>query len=234
MAYETGAGSLVSLTFDDGLPCQLEHALPLLHTFHTPATFFLIGADESEYGPLAKAAWREARAEGHEIGSHTVTHRKPFSLNVGECVYEAQESKRYLEATIGGPVSTFCYPFTDAPAGLQGAVQGAGYMAARGGRGAREDKFLQPGDGANLFNVPCIHVGPSTIGDADAWICNAVRRGAWLTLMLHGVGDPAAWDNIAAVQFFGLLQKLHNARSAGLQVVTFARGAELYRKGRLL
>lgn len=233
MAYANGAGSLISLTFDDGLACQLKHALPLLDEFRIPATFFLVAADESEYGPLAKADWRKARYNGHEIGSHTVTHRKPFSLTSAECAYETHESKRYLAEHIG-LASTFCYPFTDAPAGLQAEVKRAGYTAARGGRGAREDKFLQPGDGANLFNIPCIHVGPSTIGDMDAWICNAIRRGAWLTLMFHGVGDETAWDNIAPYQFRCLLERIVAAKPNGLAAVTFAQGADLYRKGRLL
>lgn len=229
--YGNGAGSLVSLTFDDGLPCQIANALPMLNRWGLDGTFFLIAADASEYGPLQKEVWRDAYGYGHEIGSHTVTHRKPFTLSTADAVWEARRSKGYLENMINGMVTTFCYPFTDAPAALQDAVRGCGYVAARGGRGARPDKYLVPGDGANLFNVPCFHVGPQTIVDCQQWIDETVRRGAWLTLMFHGVGDPQAWDNISVLWFDELLSYLYAAKSRGLQVVTFSQGAGLYRQG---
>lgn len=233
MAYLTGAGSLVSLTFDDGLPCQIQYALPALRKWLLPATFFVIANDVTEFDTQFRTyVWQKAHHEGHEIGSHSRTHRKAASLSVAEAVMEAQDSKFWIQQRLGQPVTSFCYPFTDAPAHLKGAVIGAGYKQARGGRVARLDKYLQPGDGADLHNVTCIHVGPETIKDADEWINTAVRRGAWLTLMLHGVGDPQAWDNLAVDQFDTLLSKLRGAAPRGLQVATFAECADMYRQGR--
>jgi peptidoglycan/xylan/chitin deacetylase (PgdA/CDA1 family) len=244
MAYANGAGSLVSLTFDDGLDCHKSVVLDVLAWHRLTATFFLIGADNCD-GPrqddvwLANAmpdssfdaaTWRDAYGFGHEIGSHSVNHRKAHTLSVGDCVWEAQESKRYLEDKIGGRVTSFCYPFTDAPAPLQGAVQGCGYTQARGGRGAKVDKYLQPGDGTNLFNTPCFHVGPQTIYEAGEWISTNSKRGTWLTLMFHGVDDVRAWDNISLFNFVNLCGKLRDA--ADTAVVTFAQGAALYRAGR--
>ena len=34
--------ALVSLTFDDGLRCQFESAVPILDRYDFPATFFLV------------------------------------------------------------------------------------------------------------------------------------------------------------------------------------------------
>jgi peptidoglycan/xylan/chitin deacetylase (PgdA/CDA1 family) len=244
MKYANGAGSLVSLTFDDGLDCHKSVVLDVLAHYMLDATFFLIGADNCD-GPrqddvwLANAmpdsafdtaTWRDAYLFGHEIGSHSVNHRKAHTLSVGDCVWEAQESKRYLEDKIGGRVTSFCYPFTDAPAPLQGAVQGCGYTQARGGRGAKVDKYLQPGDGTNLFNTPCFHVGPQTIYEAGEWISTNSKRGTWLTLMFHGVDDVRAWDNISLYNFVNLCGKLQDA--ADTAVVTYASGAALYRAGR--
>ncbi len=231
--YRNGAGSLISLTFDDGLPCQIEHALPALDARGLPGTFFLIANEHTEYdSEFRQETWRNAQARGHEIGSHSVGHKKAATLSVGEAVYEACESKLFLGRKLYNPPVSFCYPYTDAPAHLQGAVQGAGYQQARGGRGARADKYLEPGDGANLMNTPCFHVGPETIKDADEWVATTVRRGAWLTLMLHGVGSPKDWDNLTVEQFTGLLVKLVAAKKLGMVTVTYGMGGMLYRQGR--
>lgn len=234
MAYRNGAGALISLTFDDGLPCQIEHALPALNERHLPATFFVIANHETEYDRYFRGdIWRAAIKRGHEIGSHSVKHRKAASLSVlPDAKFETQASRDFLHQQLDERVSSFCYPFTDAPQFLQTAVQIAGYTQARGGRVAHPDKYMEPGDGKNLFNVPCFHVGPETVSQADEWIATAVRRGAWLTLMFHGVGSPKDWDNLTVEQFTGLLDKLVAARCLGLSTVTFADGAELYREGR--
>ncbi len=39
--------SLISLTFDDGLRCHFEQALPILNAHGLPATFFLIANNDS-------------------------------------------------------------------------------------------------------------------------------------------------------------------------------------------
>lgn len=235
--YRNGAGALLSLTFDDGLRCQLENAVPALNARDLRATFFLVASDRSEFGEFNTHAWRDVALRKHEIGSHGVNHRKAASLSLPEAMLETTNSKNWLSArlspdTMVTPVTSFCYPFTDAPGMLQDCVRRAGYGQARGGRVARPDKFYEPGDGANLHNVTCFHVGPETIKDQQEWIRTAVRRGAWVTLMLHGVGERGAWDNLSMDQFNGLLDALVDARPEGLATVPFAEGAELYRQGR--
>lgn len=231
--YRNGAGSLISLTFDDGLPCQIEHALPALDARGLPGTFFLIANDHTEYdSEFRQEVWRDAQARGHEIGSHSENHKKAATLDVHTAIGEAVNSRDFLAHRLYNAPASFCYPYTDAPDYLQRAVQCAGYKQARGGRGARADKYLQPGDGANMLNTPCFHVGPETIKDADEWIATTVRRGAWLTLMLHGVGSPKDWDNLTVEQFTGLLDKLVAAKPLGLATVTYGMGGQLYRQGR--
>jgi peptidoglycan/xylan/chitin deacetylase (PgdA/CDA1 family) len=99
--------SFLSLTFDDGLLCQFERAVPVLDRHGFPATFFLVANTESIFAdPWAEAkgyTWRKISwstgdirflknmaARGHEIASHTVKHNasrliqfsKPRNLNV--------------------------------------------------------------------------------------------------------------------------------------------------------
>ena len=81
--------SLVSLTFDDGLRCQFQKALPILTRYGLPATFFLTANTDATPDLWSNHAddwwkidWRaddiamlkNVIRDGHEIGSHSVTH----------------------------------------------------------------------------------------------------------------------------------------------------------------
>ena len=62
---------IVSLTYDDALPCHFESVAPLLEEHCIRGTFYV------PCGPALFAhadAWREVAAQGHELGNHTVFH----------------------------------------------------------------------------------------------------------------------------------------------------------------
>lgn len=225
----------VSLTFDDGLPCQREHAVPILDAHRLPGTFFLIV--KSNYDPVFQTKeWLEI-SKRHEIGSHSVFHRKAAELTNKEMLRETADSKRFLENVLKIRVDSFCYPYTDAPAGLQEAVRRAGYKVARGGRIARTDKYLLPGGRYNLMNVPAYHIGQSTFTEApDAEtpfqiVDAALAKEAWVTLMFHGVGpDFSQWDNVSSESFTALCAHLVKRRQEGLWVETFGRVARCFQQ----
>lgn len=138
--------SLVSLTFDDGLRCQFDNAVPVLDRYDIPATFFLIGNRDSTHDRWLghtndwwKIDWREDDianlkkliSEGHEIGSHSVSHH-PSTMKSNPRA-EACESKELIESWLETKVSSFCYPFYSSHAYLAEAVKTAGYEQARGG-----------------------------------------------------------------------------------------------------
>ncbi len=57
--------------------------------------------------------WEQARAlrrRGHIVGSHTLTHPNLAQVRREEAFWELGESKRRLEAALGGPVDHFSYP----------------------------------------------------------------------------------------------------------------------------
>src|ERR1035441_9184746 len=101
--------SLISITFDDGLRCQLEQALPLLNRHNLPATFFLIAnrdpifTDGHRHPDWNKTHWSEQDIElfktmaqqGHEIGAHSV-HHTLRSLDKNPKL-EAEVSKKWIE-----------------------------------------------------------------------------------------------------------------------------------------
>lgn len=202
----------VSLTFDDGLPCQYNTAIPMLNNYGLVGTFFVIVDPPEPYvKEFATNKWRDAIQKGHEIGSHSVTHCKAAELNHQTAYRETASSKEFLQRQLKAPVTSYAHPYTDAPEFIQTALRSSGYMCARGGRVARENKFVTKGDGVKPFNIPCYHINEGTFQDdvVFGYLEEAIRRQAWVTLMFHAVEDSTGWDNVSAASFEKLLEYLH-------------------------
>lgn len=234
MTWNGNRRSALTLTFDDGLPSQIDHALPALDKRGIPATFFVI--QNSMYDSKFRAdVWRDAANRGHEIGAHSVNHGKPADLGVEAQKREVMDCKEFIEQQTGANVTSYCYPYTHVNQHVRAAAM-AKYKQARGGRVARADKYMIPGDNVDLYNTPCYHVGPGCFKERPdeniaVWIAEAVKRGAWLTLMLHGVGNPGDWDNITVQEFNTLLDLMEEAQNRGAWLTTFANAADSYRAG---
>jgi peptidoglycan/xylan/chitin deacetylase (PgdA/CDA1 family) len=103
----------------DGLDVFLE----FLGREGLPSTFFCTGDIAAPLAPRL----REMAAAGHEIASHTHTHRRPLRLTPQEFELELARSKGDLEALLGAPVEGFrapCFSLDDR--GLD-QVRGAGF-----------------------------------------------------------------------------------------------------------
>jgi peptidoglycan/xylan/chitin deacetylase (PgdA/CDA1 family) len=145
-AAVNGADRRAVLTFDDGYENVLTHALPLLQARGFSATVFVVSGklggvndwDGETPGDalLSPDGVRTLQRAGIEIGSHGATHRALPSVSDTELEDEVRGSKAVLEAVIGGPVVSFCYPYGAFDDRSVEAVRRAGYRAAtviRGG-----------------------------------------------------------------------------------------------------
>jgi len=77
--------------------------------------------------------WNQVRimhAAGIEFGSHAQTHRLMPSLSRDELVREVRESKKQIEAMLGGPVTTFAYPNGNYNTAVMAELKAAGYQLA--------------------------------------------------------------------------------------------------------
>ncbi len=77
--------------------------------------------------------WEQARElvdDGHEIGSHSMTHELLPKCSAGEIEFEVSESKSILENRLNTEISSFCYPNGDHDNRAVDAVQRAGYGRA--------------------------------------------------------------------------------------------------------
>lgn len=71
-AWPDGRTMAVSLSYDDALDSQLDNAIPALNRRGLLASFYLVLSAPTVQRRLAE--WREAAAQGHELGNHTIYH----------------------------------------------------------------------------------------------------------------------------------------------------------------
>jgi peptidoglycan/xylan/chitin deacetylase (PgdA/CDA1 family) len=130
--------NLACITFDDGYRDNYEHALPILerHGLRAsffPATSFLGGRFRSwaaDHPMMTAEQVRTLATLGHEIGAHSVTHRKLTQLPADAVRRETADSKSLLEDLTGRPVHAFAYPKGAYDDAVQRAVADAGFAVA--------------------------------------------------------------------------------------------------------
>jgi len=227
--------ALVSLTFDDGLRCQFERAVPILDRYGFPATFFLVAntdpihTDGGQHPDWRKIDWSERDIEllnrmirrGHEIGAHSMTHRRPGLDD--DPKFEAEGSKEWIETRLGGETPSYCYPFYHVTQPIKRAVTEAGFRQARGGHNAG---FYSSREAVDWFEVDCRQITQNE--QVGEW----AQPGRWHVLVFHGIGTwDDGWEPITAEQFAAQMRELAALRDSGAaEVVTFKNGAERLRQ----
>jgi hypothetical protein len=111
---------------DDGTAMRLAvpRAMDLFERYEARATFFLIGCEAESYPD----AVREIADRGHEVASHSMTHRLPFAtLDNERAQEEIIDSKELLLRLSGEEVVGFRAPSWDADTTLCERLARAGY-----------------------------------------------------------------------------------------------------------
>jgi peptidoglycan/xylan/chitin deacetylase (PgdA/CDA1 family) len=136
------ASKCVALTFDDGYVDNLTEAAPILREFGFTATCYIVADRIGSYNawdavqlqvnkPLMDEgqllAWL---AEGHEIGSHTLTHPRLTELSDAAATQEIVESREKLQRMSSSAVDHFCYPYGYCAPEIAAKVRAAGYRSA--------------------------------------------------------------------------------------------------------
>lgn len=148
----TGAvqGREVVVTFDDGFRNQLRNAAPLLAEHGIAACFFVItelvsaAPDRAAQicaerlhlaRPVEPLSWEdldELLGLGHEIGSHTRTHRNLVELEPAALEEELVSSREELRRRLGRPIAHVSAPYGDrdrfSPV-VSRAARAAGYLS---------------------------------------------------------------------------------------------------------
>ena len=137
------ATKAATVTIDDGCVNTLEHAVPVFAKHKVRAIqYFVAGRlggrndwdlpkEDVPERLMDVAQIREWIAAGHDVGSHTITHRNLKTLSLPEAREEILGSRKMLEDLLGVPVLHFCFPYGGwkLPAILD-LVAEAGYLSA--------------------------------------------------------------------------------------------------------
>jgi len=197
--------SAFSFSFDDGLLSQYENARLILNQFGFKGTFYILPDFLTEDFP---AIWRygiwpqfqEIALEGHEVGSHTLTHPYLTNLDVGDTttegtvLYELYQSKKKIEQKIPFAKNiTLAYPFSDRDSDID-SLTSLFYEAARS-EGVEPNSFsLGFWNYYDLNSFPVRFTGPRTMdGDLDElydfqnWTQGPINNGQWGIMMVHEV-----------------------------------------------
>lgn len=195
-AWPHAARAAVSLTYDDGLPSQLDVAVPQLDARGLAGTFFL-NPGLPRFAPR-REDWRKLARSRHELANHTFTHpcsremdwvpkgRGLQDLGEGPMLEEIERGKRAILELGIAAVPSFAYPcgqsFHGEDLRSYAPLVGRQHAYAR----AIEGRVAEPAT-VDLLMVPSVD-GALGAKASLARVEEAMESGGWLVLMFHGVG----------------------------------------------
>lgn len=201
-SWPDGKIGAVSLTYDDGLPSQLDYAMPQLEAHGMRGTCFVTGNEI----PGRDADWRTAAARGHEIADHTTNH--PCDLRrfrpANFRAREVRPMEQYLDELAGvARFRAYAYPcdVTNLDIGSANAqarryarlLRSAGIVAARTSEGDPNDPTRCWRSAYRIHALAVGYDAPDPIA-VEAYLKLATDRGHWAILIFHGlvqqVGKP--------------------------------------------
>lgn len=185
----TGAGPMVSFTFDDAPDSAARIGAPLLEEFGGRGTFYLagslVGQTSDHWVGICPEAILTLHRGGHEIGCHTFSHRRAGELDKATMAAEIEKNRDYfhrLDPSIR--LENFAYPFGFAslPRKIQLATN---FRSSRG---------IQPGVNRGVIDLQFLHAIPliehdTTLERVDRAFDEAVTSKGWLIFYSHDVTE---------------------------------------------
>jgi peptidoglycan-N-acetylglucosamine deacetylase len=188
----------ISLSYDDARVSQTNIALPILDAHGIRATFYVVPG----MVPKRIDAWKQAIANGHEIGNHTVTH--PCSGNfafsranaledysLAKIESEILDANRQIHDLLDVTPTTFAYPCGQTYVGR--GLNHMSYVPVIAkhftvGRGAFAESANHPGtcDLAYAFGMDS---DGASFDKLWSLVEKTIHDGEWLILVSHDIGD---------------------------------------------
>lgn len=189
----------VSLSYDDAIDSQLDHAVPALDKYGLKASFYLTLSSPALARRLPE--WRALAAHGHELGNHTLFHQCQRSLpgrewvtperdldhtSAAQMLEQVRVGNAMLQAIDGQSLRTFTLPCGDRLA------TGVDYLPLL----REEFVAVKAGDGGVVPDMQKLDVysvgvtAPSGVTGAQliALVQQAQARGTMINFTFHGIG----------------------------------------------
>lgn len=212
LKWPGGKKAAVVFTYDDGLDCHLDIAVPHLDEFGLKGTFFCTGNSASLSARMED--WRAIVKNGHELGNHTLFHPcdgtgrdwvKPEydlrSYTKEQILSELTLASTFLKAVDGKEKRTFAYTCGDCFAGdydFSGEIQQL-FEAAR-----LDGLVPENMSGYNVWKTPSWGVDSPTADELIAYVNEALSKGTIAIFMFHSVGG--GYLNVGAEEHHKLLK----------------------------
>ncbi|WP_321370777.1 polysaccharide deacetylase family protein [uncultured Draconibacterium sp.] len=216
--WPKGSKAAVVFTYDDGLDCHLDVAVPQLNKYGLRGTFFCTGNSPSLYNRTDE--WRAITKQGHELGNHTLFHpcdgtgqdwvKPEYDLRTytpEQIVAELKTANTLLKAIDGKTERTFGYTCSNYVAGgvdFTDLVKNI-FMAAR-----CDGPIPETMDGYEIWKTPSYMSADPDIKDLISLVEKAKNMGTIVVFMFHSVGG--GYLNTAADVHEQLLQYVSDNR----------------------
>ena len=178
--------SVITYSYDDGSANHLKVAVPLMDKYGFKGSFNLITCMNNDY-----AAFQLAAENGHEIASHTITHKNLMDLSIEEQEKEVSESKYLIEEKIGQDCVTLVYPYC---AVSDQAVLEKYYISAR--RCSWDYISSNP---TNMYKLGSFVVGNETTfltaKDLNKIVDKSLQKKTWVVFLIHGIDDDGGYSH---------------------------------------
>jgi len=200
-----GYQGAISLSFDDGLPSQIQFAIPQMAKRGICGTFYLIGNRLTEI-----EAWKQAHQAGQEIGNHSLDHQHAKDLDPIEAENQVERNLSFLENTFGSPIPTFAYPFTEITPHLRKAAEKKHFLS-RGGYGP---VYFSNGTPPDWGYVPSqVIYSHTSSGILKGWTDLNITEKTWSIPQFHAFsGDAKGWQPLPESTFIDFLDDLAERR----------------------
>lgn len=184
------ANSAVSHTFDDNIQLQLDTVVPMFDEYGFNLTLYTM---TDAWAPANWDDLNEAAANGHEIGSHSVTHTSFADLDDEGEAEELIDSQNSIQSEVSLAQSlTFAYPYC---ATGNDSLVNAHYIAARICSGV-----TNPPTPSNFARISSIVAGDASSNKTGTDLNNTVRGGerlkGWTVFLFHGIDNSGGYSPI--------------------------------------
>jgi peptidoglycan/xylan/chitin deacetylase (PgdA/CDA1 family) len=225
--YEVGIwpgfrAAAITYTFDDGCAKQYTVALPMFNEFGFKMTMYPVINWEPNWPVLQAAA-----KQGHEIGSHTVTHTNNLNkMPVEQQEKELVKSQEAINSRITGQKClSLAYPYCQP---LDKTLTEKYYIAARHCQGAIEANTPK-----NIYQISSLICGKQgavkTAADFNTRFEKAAAQKGWCVFLIHGIDDDGGYSSLSSETLRAGLEYL-KAHQDKFWVATFANTAKYIRE----
>ncbi|QGY43832.1 polysaccharide deacetylase family protein [Maribellus comscasis] len=194
--WPDGAKAAVCFTYDDGLDCHLDVAVPQLDEFELKGTFYCTGNSTSLFNRMEE--WREIVRKGHELGNHTLFHpcdgnkgdwvKPEYDLNnytPDQIIAELKTANTLLKAIDGKEKRTYGYTCSNTVAGGEDFTDDIQSLFI----GARCDGPIpETMKGYDVYKTPSFAVVDLSADEMIEAVESARKKGTIVVFMFHSVG----------------------------------------------